>query len=179
MHCIRAHEALALSGLMLFATLLQAGTAASGCDELDAFPPGPAIDFATQIQPILDGCTGCHGASGPAGLDLREGEAWSNLVGVTATTNPERVRVAPFDPQGSVLFSAVNCDNPGGPSFRMPGTTDEQRALIRDWIAQGALAEPLAPEAQPVPFLQIPIAVLLALLLGLIASGRINRPKGA
>lgn len=179
MYCIRPHEALALFGLMLFATLLQAGTAPSGCDELDAFPPGPAIDFATQIQPILDGCTSCHGASGPAGLDLREGEAWDNLVGVTATTNPERLRVAPFNPQGSVLFSAVNCDSPGGPSFRMPGTTAEQRALIRDWIAQGALAEPPAPEAQAVPLMPAPIAILLALLLALMAARRFNRPAGA
>ncbi|NEZ05134.1 hypothetical protein G4Y73_13335 [Wenzhouxiangella sp. XN201] len=179
MHCIRPHEALTLLGLMLFATFIQAGTVASGCDELDAFPASPAIDFATQIQPILDGCTGCHGASGPAGLDLREGEAWSNLVGVPATTNPERLRVAPFDPQDSVLFNAVNCDNPGGPSFRMPGTTAEQRALIRDWIAQGALEEPPAPEAQAVPFMPAPIAILLALLLALMAARRFNRPPGA
>lgn len=179
MRLSRLNAVLTALGLMILATQSQAGTAPTGCDDLGAYPETPAVDFATQIQPILNGCTGCHGASGPAGLDLREGEARNNLVGVTATTNPDRLRVAPFDPEGSVLHSAVNCDNPGGPAFRMPGTTQEQRALIRDWIAQGAPAEPPAPEARAVPFMPAPVAVLLALLLALIAAGRFNRPPGA
>ena len=109
------------------------------CDDLSAFGPTPRIDFSTQILPVLSSCTGCHGDGGAAGLDLRAGEAYANLVGVTATTNPQRLRVAPGAPDRSLLLAAINCEVTGGPAFRMPGTEPAERALIRDWIAQGAL----------------------------------------
>lgn len=131
----------------------RAGIGATGCDDLEAIAETPAVDFQSAIQPIFDNtCIGCHGASGPAGLDLRAGESYDELVGIISTTNTSRLRVEAFSPETSALFLAVNCDSPGGPGFRMPGTDPQQRALIRDWIAQGALAEPAsAPEPVSVP----------------------------
>jgi mono/diheme cytochrome c family protein len=162
-----------LATLCLAARPAGAGVGAAGCDDLEGIPETPAVDFQSQLQPIFDGCANCHGQMGPAGLDLRSGEAYGNLVGVLSTTNPARLRVDPFDPEFSALFLAVSCDSPGGPAFRMPGTTPEERALIRDWIAQGAPAEP--PRPVPVP-VNAPWALfgLLCLMLGL-AIRRLDR----
>jgi len=142
----------------------------TGCTDLDGFPEQQAVDFESEIQPILSNCAGCHGENGSAGLDLRPGEAYENLVGVESTTNPPQPRVAPFDPADSLLLYAVNCSTTGGPSFQMPGTDPEQRVLIRDWIAQGALARP-APRSVP-GLNPLDSGILIALLmLGLLAAG--------
>jgi hypothetical protein len=105
-------------------------------------------------------------------LDLRPGASYEQLVGVAATTNPGAVRVAPFEPDASVLLAAINCSDPGGPAFQMPGTVPAQRALVRDWIAQGALPRP-APRAVPVlgP-VGAGLALLLVALAGVIALRR-------
>lgn len=122
----------------------------SGCEDLGAIAETPAVDFETQIQPILTAnCNSCHGAAALADLDLRPGAAYDNLVGVTSTTHPDRLRVAPGAPDDSTLLLAINCTSPGGPGFQMTGTTLEERALIRDWILQGARPEPRS--ALPVP----------------------------
>jgi len=147
-----------------------AGTPA-GCTDLDGIPERQAVDFESQVQPIFTNCAGCHGVDGSAGLDLRPGEAYDNLVGVESTTNPPQARVAPFDPADSLLLYAINCSTTGGPSFQMPGTDPDQRALIRDWIAQGALARPVP---RSIPGLNpIGTGILVALMmLVLLASGR-------
>ena len=116
--------------------------APSGCDDLSGIPETPLVDFETQIEPLFSTCANCHGAQGSAELDLRAGESYDNLVGVFATTNASRMRAEPFNAEDSVLFLAVNCNQPGGPGFRMPGFGPEDVALIRDWINQGAWAEP-------------------------------------
>ncbi|RFF30434.1 hypothetical protein [Wenzhouxiangella sediminis] len=158
---------LGAAGLVAMSAAAQAGVGASGCDDLSGIAETPMVDFQSQIQPIFDNsCTGCHGASGPAGLDLRPGESYGNLVGVISTTNTSRLRVEPFSPESSALFLAVNCDAPAGPGFRMQGTDAQQRALIRDWIAQGALAEPAgAPEPIAVPVDGHWARVLLTIML--------------
>ncbi len=150
---------------VIFAALAGAQTP-SGCADLDDFPERPAVDFGSEIEPILSGCTGCHGANGAAGLDLRAGEAYGNLVGVESTTNPPQARVQPFDTDDSLLLYAVNCSTTGGPSFQMPGTNPPERALIRDWIAQGALASP-APRAVSVlnPLATCILALLVVFVL--------------
>lgn len=162
----------ALITVFAFAILISrpgfAGTPA-GCTDLDGFPEQQAVDFESRIQPIFANCTGCHGENGSAGLDLRPGEAFGNLVGVESTTNPPQARVQPFEPGDSLLLSAVNCATTGGPSFQMPGTDPEQRALIRDWIAQGALARP-APRSIPV-LNPIGIGVLIGLFVLVLLFG--------
>ena len=158
---------------LIVATAAAAGSGPSGCDDLGSIAETPGVDYRTRIQPILDGCASCHDESGPAGLDLRDGESYDNLVGVVSTTNASRLRVAPSDPGASALFLAVNCDSPDGPGFRMPGTTLSEQALIRDWIAQGALPEPVgAGQAVVVPVDGPWALVSLVVVLWLTAAGR-------
>ena len=147
----------------------------SGCTDLDNFTERPAVAFESQIEPILSGCTGCHGDGGAAGLDLRPAEAYGNLVGVASTTNPPQARVAPFDPDDSLLLYAVNCSTTGGPSFQMPGTDPAESALIRDWIAQGALASPV-PRAVPVlnPLATFILALLVVLVVLVLLRTRVR-----
>ncbi|MGK7294568.1 MAG: hypothetical protein ACNS61_01920 [Candidatus Wenzhouxiangella sp. M2_3B_020] len=165
----RISIALAVIAIALSPLWAMAGAGPSQCDDLSAFEPTPRVDFEASIQPILSSCTGCHGSGGAAGLDLRAGRAYANLVGVTATTNPQWLRVAPGAPDRSLMLAAINCEVTGGPGFQMPGTEPAQRALIRDWIAQGALRR---PAAMPVPTLSGPgllLAMILALFAGLLA----------
>lgn len=164
--------ALAIVAIALSPLRSTAGAGPAQCTDLSRFQPTPRVDFAAQIQPIFAACTGCHGDGGAAGLDLRAGQAYANLVGVTATTNPQWLRVAPGAPDRSLLLPAINCGITGGPGFQMPGTEPAERALVRDWIAQGAL---LRPAALPVPVLSAPglsLAMLLAFFGGLLALRR-------
>ena len=114
----------------------------SGCDNLDAIEPVDEVDYHSTIQPILDGCIGCHAGDSFPFLDLRASYSFESLVNVITTTNEERLRVDPFNPDDSSLLLAINCDQPGGPGYRMGGVSLEDRALVRDWVAQGAHAEP-------------------------------------
>jgi hypothetical protein len=108
-----------------------ASALSSECTDLDAIPRQPAVDYESRIQPIFTSCTGCHGENGSAGLDLRPGQAYANLVGVESTTSPPQARVEPFQPEDSLLLSALNCAITGGPSFQMPGTDPAQRPAAR------------------------------------------------
>ncbi|MGY6553786.1 MAG: PQQ-dependent sugar dehydrogenase [Wenzhouxiangella sp.] len=122
------------------------GLDASNCENLDAIDPIAGLDFNADIQPLFQNCVGCHGQNGAAGLDLRPGEAYANLVNVASNSNFDRLRVKPFDPLDSTLFLAVNCAQPGGPGFQMPGmNSQESRAKVRDWINQGANETPFVP----------------------------------
>lgn len=167
---------LARTGFAIMAVPAAAGVGATGCDDLSDIATIPLVDFQSQVQPIFDDCANCHGESGPADLDLRADEAYDNLVGVISTTNSSRLRVEPFNPDNSAVFLAVNCDSPDGPGFRMPGTTPEQRALIRDWIAQGAPAEPGSrPGAIAVPIDSTWFLGLLIAVLMLVAGAQLRR----
>jgi len=121
------------------------GASPSGCANLDGIAPVANLDFEINIQPLFQNCTGCHGAGGTAGLDLRPGQAYANVVNVQSTSNPARLRVDPFDPDSSALFLSVNCAQPGGPGFQMGNLSLAQRALLRDWINQGAFETPFVP----------------------------------
>ncbi|MBS3743149.1 MAG: hypothetical protein KGY48_02235 [Wenzhouxiangellaceae bacterium] len=152
-----------------------ASALSSECTDLDAIPRQPAVDYESRIQPIFTSCTGCHGENGSAGLDLRPGQAYANLVGVESTTSPPQARVEPFEPEDSLLLSAINCAITGGPSFQMPGTDPAQRALIRDWIAQGALER---PAARSVPAMHpAGLGILAALMLLVLFATRRQRVR--
>lgn len=135
------------------------GTEGGGCDDLSGVAEVDPIDFETHIQPIFSGiCTACHfpGGAAQAGgtsLDLRAGQAYNQLVNVASDQNASWTRVEPSSLADSLLFQKVNCNNPpvgvrmpqGGPFL-----SAQQQALIRDWIVQGALAEP-ADDPPPDP----------------------------
>ncbi|MGY6587960.1 MAG: PQQ-dependent sugar dehydrogenase [Wenzhouxiangella sp.] len=157
------------------------GSGPSGCTDLDGIPPVSDLDFETDIQPLLQTCTGCHGQNGSAGLDLRPGEAYANLVGVPSNSTFERLRVDPFNPEASSLFLAVNCSQPAGPGFQMPGTTPEGRALIRDWINQGAREEPFVPAVPADVSLEnvFPVGTFGSTSTGNIALGLVHAGDGS
>jgi len=117
--------------------------AAQGCSDLDGVPIQYVIDYQSAIQGIFDdNCIACHsGDKPPAGLDLSAGGSWSHLVDVPSSQDASFTRVIPHDPYQSLLFLKVNCDTPGV-GHRMPfglkPLSDDDQALILDWIAGGA-----------------------------------------
>ena len=128
--------------MALFAAMVAA--ALTGCSDhgdptgVDSLPvvPGP-VSFATDIQPIFDTqCLGCHGAGGNAGLDLRSGLSYDNLVGVAAI-NASGDLVVAGDASASVLLGrltgTVNSFMP--PSGPLPVSDQE---MVAGWISEGA-----------------------------------------
>ncbi len=78
-------------------------------------------------------CTSCHGSGGDAGMDLRAGQAYSNLVNVNATTYPGLLRVKPFDAANSALHQKL------ASGHRSSSVSATDRANIDSWILAGAL----------------------------------------
>ena len=90
------------------------------------------VSFEEDIQPIFDWkCVACHPVSYPY-LDLRQGRSYDDLVRISAATAPAFERVLPDRPELSYLLT-----HPPDPSLR-DLLTDGERALIADWIRQGA-----------------------------------------
>jgi mono/diheme cytochrome c family protein len=104
-------------------------------------PVASAVDF-DQVQEIFTGrCIGCHNvSSAPHGLILVEGQSHALLVNIPSKEVPSLMRVEPGDPDNSYLVQKVEGTAAVGgrmPLNRTP-LTDEQIALIRRWISEGA-----------------------------------------
>lgn len=98
--------------------------------------PVAAIDFGTQIRPILEArCYECHGEKRKPKGNLK----LSDMGSVFAREGDERV-ILPGDPDGSPLYQRITL--PADHEDAMPAKGDrltaEQIGLIRDWIEQGA-----------------------------------------
>ena len=99
--------------------------------------------FASVIQNIFDrrGCAGgsCHGAAQSAGLDLRSGNSFGNLVNVTATQS-SAARVIPGNAQDSYLIIKVEGRQTVGSRMPIGGAALDSIDLtnLRNWINQGA-----------------------------------------
>ena len=106
----------------------------AGHDVVSSAQPAPRIDFATQIEPILrEQCYECHGEKkgrGKLRLHVRD------LALKGGATGPLLV---PGDSAKSYVVQRILGE---GDEDRMPldeePLTDEQTALIRAWIDQGA-----------------------------------------
>ena len=116
------------------------------CEDLQGTPVTPAVDWQTQVKPILNEtfqtgrCTSCHnGGQLDGNLDLTD-------VGIDAIYKLVPAYVTPGKPNESRLFDKVNCQLPGSGGLRMPFFQNplslEQQELIYDWIQQGAKGEP-------------------------------------
>lgn len=105
--------------------------------------PGEPIDtayFAAEVLPIfLARCWICHPPMG--GMDLSAEEAYNSLVSVTSSNHAPALRVAPGDPEASVLWNKVSFTEVYGLGMPPDGTVlaPDELATIRDWIEQGAL----------------------------------------
>ncbi|MFN7922707.1 MAG: SUMF1/EgtB/PvdO family nonheme iron enzyme [Bryobacteraceae bacterium] len=89
-----------------------------------------AVDFKRDVAPLLEQtCVGCHG---PAKAD-----------GGLRVDSPERIRsaITPRQPDRSGLYlrAAVPVGKPGAMPPGGPGLTREQLAVLRQWIAEGAV----------------------------------------
>ena len=96
--------------------------------------------FATIQQDIFDRtCTGCHGEG--RWLDLSAGASHATLVGQPSTVFEGRTRVLPGHAAESVLYTSLTTDESANlatdhqTQFTL---SDEQFALIEDWIDGGA-----------------------------------------
>ena len=109
--------------------------------------PGPAVDYAREVKPVLAArCTSCHGAiRQKAGLRLDTAE----LIRRGGDSGPA---VEPGQSGESLLIERVTAE---ASSERMPpkseGTplSQEEVAILRAWIDQGAHAPPEPTPADP------------------------------
>ncbi|HXC53223.1 MAG TPA: DUF4215 domain-containing protein [Candidatus Limnocylindrales bacterium] len=89
----------------------------------------------------------CHGSSQQGGLDLRAGNSYASLVGVTSSIDEEKVRVFPGDQDESILYlklAMATLDgyepHTGGTPMPFTGTpiTEDQLEAVKLWIRGGA-----------------------------------------
>jgi hypothetical protein len=97
-------------------------------------------------------CTQCHvGAAAPLGFRLDESSAYAMLVNAPSVEVPSLVRVQPGNPDSSYLIqklegtAGVGGQMPLGQPPLPPATI----AIIRQWIANGALQQVAAPSVMP------------------------------
>jgi hypothetical protein len=117
------------------------------------------VSFNFQVRPILsDKCFNCHGPDAnkrQAGLRLDiESEAYKALK-----EHPRAHALVPGDPDASELFLRISSTDTAirmpPPSSNIPPMTEEEIAIIKKWIKQGAKYEPhwafIAPVKTAVP----------------------------
>lgn len=100
--------------------------------------------FETHVQEIFDrkGCasSSCHGSAQSAGLDLRRGSSYGELVNA-ASTQTGGDRVVPGDAENSYLVVKVEGRQSVGSRMPIGGTPLDSIDLanLRNWIERGAL----------------------------------------
>lgn len=116
------------------------GAAALGGPCVDS-DPTTTVSFATQVRPLLGrspgGCTGCHGTSATSGFSVTSYEALRR----GGQVSNEHIIVAGA-PCASVLYQKLSPAPPFGarmPYNGPPFFSPDDRRLLRDWIAEGAL----------------------------------------
>lgn len=124
----------------------------SSFDDLSSIPIDWSIDYETEVQPIFTlACLGCHSESQGSvavGLRLDSGVSHFDLVDVQSPQITSWVRVKPFQPEQSLLYSKLNCVDPVV-GVRMPiggALTLADQAKIYDWIKLGANAGFVNPD---------------------------------
>jgi hypothetical protein len=131
---------------------------ASECEDLSEEPitygmaydlPGSGLpDGPIDVHDIwlAGGCVGCHNDSEMGELRLDNPDVGGGqLIYMPSFRNPDLIRVLPGDPEGSLLYAQINCTPPATYPL-MPPQDGEQvlripralRAMVYDWIAQGA-----------------------------------------
>ena len=138
MNCVRWGTWTALVGLCLYGVF-------SCCYATDPDSPDMIIEdpsFSQDIQPVFNtSCilSGCHNAAASAGLDLREGRAYADLVNI-ASTQTSALRVSPFAAQDSYLVIKLEGNQSSGSRMPLgaPPLNPSQIQNIRNWISRGA-----------------------------------------
>jgi hypothetical protein len=114
-------------------------------------PPGPepSATLSGDVQPIFStncALSGCHaGLNAVLGQDLSTGRTFASVVDIPSVEAPSLRRVRPFLPDSSYLVHKIQGTqvSVGGSGARMPliggALTEDEIAVIRAWIAAGAL----------------------------------------
>ena len=108
------------------------------CPERTALASATLSLIQTRLFTPL--CSGCHGGFNPrGGLNLQEGQAFSNLVNV-GSSETSLTRVVPGDPESSYLIHKLE-GRQGIAGSRMPQggpfLSDAEMAMVRAWIQSG------------------------------------------
>lgn len=120
-------------------------TAACTRVEVPVVPDEATVSYVEHLEPlVLARCLGCHTAEEPeAELVLETGVGYGAMVGRRSTQTPERLIVAPGDPEASYLWDKLTHDVEIGRG--MPRTVigaimlpDAELELYRRWIEEGA-----------------------------------------
>ena len=118
----------------------------SSCEHADPLEPADLPPTLESIQANIfnTNCalSGCHtGGNPPMGLDLSEGNARANLVGVPSQEVPQVFRVKAGNADESYLVMKIE-GAAGIVGQRMPlgrePLSQEQISLVREWIDGGA-----------------------------------------
>ncbi|MBA2544901.1 MAG: hypothetical protein H0V17_34985 [Deltaproteobacteria bacterium] len=116
------------------------GTVIVGCDNADSDPTTP-VSFALDVRPLMTrspgGCAACHLGRITSGLDLSS-YASMRRGGINTGT---KIIVSSV-PCESILLQKLGRTPPFGsrmPFNGPPYFSAEERQLVRDWIAEGAL----------------------------------------
>ena len=104
--------------------------------------PDPTLDDI-QINVFTPSCalSFCHGAALSGNLDLRDGAAYSNIVGVPSAEFPIWNRITPFNPDESFLICKLEaCPSMVGQQMPLIGGPLPQEVIdvIRAWVNRGA-----------------------------------------
>jgi hypothetical protein len=107
---------------------------------------GEATLSRVQSEVFTPSCafSSCHGSSGggAADLDLSEGAAWAEVVGVASSEAPDETLVVPGDASASYLVRKCTPGASGIVGDPMPdggeGLDAERLALLVTWIDAGA-----------------------------------------
>ena len=104
---------------------------------LGGLPAGAAVDFVTQVQPILENtCIRCHGPEKPKGKLRLDNAAGVEKGGSSGET------VVPGDPAKSSLYTSTilpaSDDNVMPPTGKGDHLTPEQSDILKQWIKDGA-----------------------------------------
>ena len=142
-----------LKGLMASAVLVGIASCGGGGGEGDGSSGGVLAPPPTGLQPTLASIqdnvftvacatSGCHaGVSANFGLRLDPGFSYGTLINVPSPRDANLIRVVPGNPDASFLIQKLNGSQTLGE--RMPDggpyLTTETVAVIRQWIADGAL----------------------------------------
>jgi hypothetical protein len=115
--------------------------------EVGTGPDGVLIITLAQIseQIFVPKCIACHGGGSPsANMSLEPGAAAAAIINVASSQRSDLKRVDPGNPGGSYLLiklrgadGILNSQMP----LSGPPLTDEQIALVVQWIVGGAIIE--------------------------------------
>ena len=101
-----------------------------------------AVTLATLSAEIFTpscAVSGCHaGPNASNGMSLEAGVIASEIIGVTSTGYGDIVRIAPGDPDNSLIVQKVRGEAGGQMPQSAPALSDEAIAKLIEWIEAGA-----------------------------------------